>query len=91
MSTDRPRRPQDPFAAAEAMFTKKKPAPALLPEIKSNALPNAKEMVSIRIDRDVLEHFQGEGPGWQERMNDALRAAAIADGLGDASEDPAAS
>ncbi|BCP55702.1 hypothetical protein K32_43190 [Kaistia sp. 32K] len=77
MSSDRPRRPQDPFAAAEAMFAKKKRAP----DIKSNALPNAKELVSLRIDRDVLEHFQAEGPGWQDRMNEALRAAAIADGL----------
>jgi uncharacterized protein (DUF4415 family) len=29
--------------------------------------------VSLRIDRDVLEHFQAEGPGWQDRINDALR------------------
>jgi len=40
------------------------------------SLPNAKELVSLRIDRDVLEHFQGEGPGWQERINAALRKAA---------------
>lgn len=77
MSSDRPRRPQDPFAAAEAMFAKKTRAP----DIKTNALPNARELVSLRIDRDVLEHFQADGPGWQDRMNAALRAAAIADGL----------
>ena len=29
-------------------------------------------LVSLRIDRDVLEHFQEGGPGWQERMNEAL-------------------
>jgi len=79
MSQDRPRRPQDPFAAAEAVFAKKKPS---APDIKANALPNVREQVSLRIDRDVLEHFQAEGPGWQDRMNDALRAAAVADGLG---------
>ncbi len=78
MSTDRPRRPQDPFAAAEAMFAKK-PAPAIK---KPSALPNTREQVSLRIDSDVLEHFQTEGPGWQDRMNEALRAAAIADGMG---------
>jgi hypothetical protein len=33
-------------------------------------------MVSLRIDRDVLERFQEGGPGWQERINQALRAAA---------------
>ncbi len=77
MPIDRPRRPQDPFAAAEAMFAKKRQ-----PDPKSpSSLPAAKELVSLRIDRDVVEHFQAAGPGWQERMNDALRAAAIADGL----------
>ena len=27
----------------------------------------------MRIDRDVLEHFQEGGPGWQDRINEALR------------------
>jgi uncharacterized protein (DUF4415 family) len=40
------------------------------------SLPGAKEMVSLRIDRDVLDFFQADGPGWQERMNAALRRAA---------------
>ena len=67
----------DPRAAAEAVFksvTAKpvEPAPARTP----NTLPNAKELVSLRIDRDVLEHFQADGPGWQERINAALRRAA---------------
>jgi uncharacterized protein (DUF4415 family) len=39
-------------------------------------IPNAKELVSIRLDRDVLERFQEDGPGWQERINEALRKAA---------------
>ena len=70
------RRMTDPRQAAEAAFktatTKKpeKPAP------KSPVLPGAKEMVSLRIDRDVLDHFQEAGPGWQERINAALRKAA---------------
>jgi uncharacterized protein (DUF4415 family) len=33
-------------------------------------------MVSLRLDRDVLDHFQADGPGWQERINAALRQAA---------------
>jgi uncharacterized protein (DUF4415 family) len=39
-------------------------------------LPKTRENVSLRIDSDVLEHFQEDGPGWQERINDALRKAA---------------
>ena len=38
--------------------------------------PGAKETVSLRIDRDVLDFFQADGPGWQERINAALRKAA---------------
>jgi len=38
-----------------------------------------KEAVSLRLDRDVLSHFRESGPGWQTRMNAALRKAA---GLG---------
>ena len=47
-----------------------------LPPARAASLPNAKELVSLRLDRDVLEHFQQDGPGWQERMNAALRTAA---------------
>jgi uncharacterized protein (DUF4415 family) len=34
------------------------------------------ESVTLRIDQDVLEHFQQDGPGSQERVNAALRKAA---------------
>jgi uncharacterized protein (DUF4415 family) len=67
------RRMTDPRQAAEAAFktaTTKKPEE---PAPKSPSLPGAKEMVSLRIDRDVLDHFQQAGPGWQERINAALR------------------
>jgi uncharacterized protein (DUF4415 family) len=30
----------------------------------------------VVLDPEVLAHFQGEGPGWQERINEVLRAAA---------------
>jgi len=33
-----------------------------------------KEMVTLRLDRDVIELFRASGPGWQTRLNDALRA-----------------
>jgi len=32
-----------------------------------------KEQVAVRLDRDVLKHFRSAGPGWQTRMNDALK------------------
>jgi len=32
-----------------------------------------KEQVAIRFGREVLTEFRRAGPGWQTRMNDALR------------------
>jgi len=69
------RRPLDSRDAAEAAFKAATTKPVPGPEKKSS-LPNAKELVSLRIDRDVLDYFQEEGPGWQERINDALLRAA---------------
>jgi uncharacterized protein (DUF4415 family) len=70
------RRPTDPRTAAEKAFkaVTAKPPPELPPT--PAAVPGAKETVSLRIDRDVLDFFQGDGPGWQERINAALRKAA---------------
>jgi len=72
MAADRPRRTSDPRHAAEAAFKAATTKPAEIPP-KKPSLPNAKELVSLRIDRDVLDHFQETGPGWQDRINEALR------------------
>ncbi len=71
---DRPRRPASARDAAEAAF-KKATAKPLEDVPKKPAIPGAKELVSLRIDRDILDHFQEGGPGWQDRINDALRKA----------------
>lgn len=34
-----------------------------------------KQLVSLRLDRVVIELFKETGPGWQSRMNDFLRKA----------------
>ncbi|CAN7194279.1 BrnA antitoxin family protein [Pararhizobium sp. LjRoot238] len=67
-----PRRPVSAMDAAEALFKPvKKPA---APAVERRALPETKELVSIKIDSAVLHYFQDDGPGWQDRINDALRA-----------------
>jgi uncharacterized protein (DUF4415 family) len=71
----RPRRPGDPRDAAEAAFKAATTKPADLPKAKPS-IPLAKEQVTLRIDSDVLDHFQADGPGWQDRINAALRKAA---------------
>ena len=68
------RRPLGAVDAAEAVF---RPQPAKAPEVaKPPTIPGARELVSLRIDQDVLAHFQESGPGWQERINQVLRKAA---------------
>ena len=71
----RPRTLNDARTEAEAAFKKITAKPAEAPA-KKPALPGVKELVSLRIDQDVLEHFQADGPGWQDRLNAALRKAA---------------
>jgi uncharacterized protein (DUF4415 family) len=75
---DQPRRPRtlnDARSEAEAAFKKVTTKVAEAPP-KKTTVPGVKEQVTLRIDQDVLEHFQATGPGWQDRINDALRKAA---------------
>jgi len=68
-----PRRPVNPKDVAEALFAPKKKVAA--PAVERPVIPHTRELVSLKIDTDVLAYFQGDGPGWQERINDALRTA----------------
>ena len=70
----RPRTTNDARTAAEAAF-KAVTAPRVEAPVKQAAVPGVKEQVTLRIDQDVLEHFQEGGPGWQDRINEALRKA----------------
>ncbi len=36
-----------------------------------------KQLVSLRLDQDVIEKFRATGPGWQTRINEALRLAKV--------------
>jgi uncharacterized protein (DUF4415 family) len=75
---DAPRRPRtlnDARTEAEAAFKRTTTKVVEAPP-KQTAVPGVKELVSLRIDQDVLEHFREGGAGWQERINEALRKAA---------------
>ena len=71
----------------EADFATAK-GPECLPEKMLAAFPrttarggrprgSAKEAVSIRLDKAVLEKFRATGPGWQSRINEALKRARV--------------
>ena len=75
---DQPRRPRtlnDARTEAEAAFKRTTTKVAEAPP-KTTAIPGVKEMISLRIDQDVLEHFREGGAGWQDRINEALLKAA---------------
>jgi uncharacterized protein (DUF4415 family) len=73
--SDRPRRTTSSRDAAEAAFKTATTKPAE-PEVRKPSIPGAKEQVTLRIDRDVLDYFQDAGPGWQDRIVETLRKAA---------------
>jgi uncharacterized protein (DUF4415 family) len=62
-------------------FARARPAKEVLPPKLYEALTRGrgpqkapvKTPVSIRLSTDVLEHFRATGPGWQARIDDALK------------------
>jgi len=66
----------------EADFARAKGPEALPPEVRA-AFPRTrgpqkaptKRAVSLRLSREVVDHFKASGPGWQTRIDDALRQA----------------
>jgi uncharacterized protein (DUF4415 family) len=64
-------------------FAKARPASELPPHILA-AFPrtrgpqkaSTKVPISIRLSPEVIEHFKAGGPGWQSRIDDALKKAA---------------
>ncbi len=68
-------------------FARARPTDEVLPPGVFEAFPRAvarargpqraptKKQVTLRLDREVIAHFQVDGPGWQSRINTALRRA----------------
>ena len=74
---ERGRRSPGTLETAEALFKKATTKPVEVVDVpKTITPPGVKEQVSLRLDRDVLDFFQDDGPGWQDRINAALRTAA---------------
>ena len=71
-----PRRITSSRDAAEAMFKAATTKPPEGPIVKKPTVPGVREQVTLRLDREVLDYFQAGGPGWQDRINEALRKIA---------------
>jgi uncharacterized protein (DUF4415 family) len=68
---------------SDDQIAKARPFAEALPElaavIRRGRGPNkapTKKLVSLRLSPDVLDHFRAKGPGWQSKIDDALRKAA---------------
>ncbi len=48
--------------------------PADWPEVAEAIMPAPKQLLSLRLDSDVVQWFRDQGPGYQTRMNAVLRA-----------------
>ena len=75
---------EDPDAPEwmEEDWTRARPAVEVHPEIvewsgrtQGKQKAHKKELISIRLDSDITDHFRADGPGWQTRLNDTLRRA----------------
>jgi uncharacterized protein (DUF4415 family) len=62
----------DTDAEYDAFFTQAAP-------YKTYMARSPKVAISIRLDQVVLDHFKAGGPGWQGRINAALRRIAEAE------------
>lgn len=69
----------------DADFARARPSSEVLPAAAAVTLVrnkagrpagSNKEQVSLRLDKDVIERFRAGGPGWQTRINEALRKVA---------------
>ena len=73
--------PDNPEVSAEA-FAAARPASEVCPELVADYVRRrgpqrapTKELISLRVDQDVLERWRATGPGWQSRINETLRRA----------------
>ena len=69
----------------EADFRKARPGAEVYPNLadavarrRGRPVSDApKVQINLRVDPDVLERYRAGGPGWQTRMNAALRAGLV--------------
>lgn len=75
---DAPELSDDFFARAELAVgdTVLRPAAGTMRKAGRPKADTRKAQVTLRLDPDILAHFRAQGPGWQGRMNEALRRAA---------------
>ena len=72
---DNPEWTREDFARAERGDDIPPHIRAAFPKTRGRPAGSAKQLVSLRIDRDTIARFRASGPGWQSRINEVLRKA----------------
>ena len=77
----------DPDApeATDEQLARAKPWPEVHPDLAASIkrargrprVNNPKQPISLRLDPEVIEKFKATGKGWQARINDVLKNAAV--------------
>jgi uncharacterized protein (DUF4415 family) len=77
-------RDPDAFELSDEQWARARPTVEVVPHIveaynrrrRGPQKAPTKQLISLRLDRDVIAYFRKRGPGWQRRINDALRKVA---------------
>ncbi len=57
-----------------AEWAARRPFAEVFPDLAASfAARTPKKLISLRLDQDVIDGFRATGPGWQSRINAALR------------------
>ena len=73
----------DAYELDDEWFKRARPASEVHPELverwrkTGGKMKPAKEIISLRLDYDVLDHFRAAGPDWESRINEILRRSAF--------------
>jgi uncharacterized protein (DUF4415 family) len=76
---DNPEWTEQDFAKAQPLSA----FPELEAALKKRGRPQGstkeskKQLISLRLDRELVEHLRSSGQGWQTRVNAILRAAVL--------------
>ncbi len=75
----------DTWEWSEEDFKRARPVSGVFPDLAAYSLSRKrgaqkrprKVLVSLRLEREVVDRLRASGPGWQSRVNDMLRKAVL--------------
>ena len=72
-ASDNPEITETQWASARPLTDTRPELESAMRRGRGNPITPTKDLVSLRLDKEVLAALRGSGPGWQKRANDMLR------------------